>query len=112
MKGTSEATGSMAISSATRVRIESTIVRRRIQYENKVWKYPLDYDTSMIYIWFEDKVESKDSIRELYERVVAKLLAAEQNGWLSYIEFKLRYKEVEKARNICDQADTILPRVE
>ncbi|KAL3499253.1 hypothetical protein ACH5RR_038346 [Cinchona calisaya] len=76
--------------------IEDAIVgKRRFQYEDEIWKNPLNYDAWFDYIRLEESVGIKERVREVYKRAIANLPPAqEKRYWQRYIYSWLCLKNI------------------
>ncbi|TVU08966.1 hypothetical protein EJB05_42395, partial [Eragrostis curvula] len=99
--------------------IEDAIVaKRRVQYEDEVRKNPLSYDCWFDLIRLEETVGNKQMVREVYERAVANVPAAEQKRyWKRYIYLWINYAlyeeidalDMERAREIYRTCLKLIP---
>ncbi|XAR64850.1 hypothetical protein NMG60_11008723 [Bertholletia excelsa] len=97
---------------------DAIVGKGRFQYEDEVWKNPLNYDSWFDYIRLEESVGNRGRTREVYERAIANVpLAAEKHYWQRYIYLWINYalyeeldaQDIERTREVYRKCLKLIP---
>ncbi|ESR63717.1 hypothetical protein CICLE_v10010580mg [Citrus x clementina] len=99
--------------------IEDAIAgKMRLQYEDRVRKNPMNYDTWFDYIRLEERVGNQERVREVYERAIANVPPAEEKRyWQRYIYLWINYAlyeevdagDLERTRDVYRECLKLIP---